>query len=148
MRRTSGLGLVELLIAIPLLVALMFLGANRFNHARLAAHRAEVPTNVEGIRTASIAYHASWGKFVEITSWTPSSNITSLARSWVTGTNFDTMSWSPDEARIRGRYKVESTSTTDFLVTGECDLDEDYNNASFTATKSLRAKLNTAADVY
>ena len=52
MRKKSGIGLVEVLVAVPLLLVLMFLGANRFNNAQLAAHRAEVPSNVDGIRTA------------------------------------------------------------------------------------------------
>ena len=68
-------------------------------------------------------------------------------RSWSSGTNVDTLGWGPD-GKVRGRYKVESTSTTDFLVTGECDVDNDDDNASFTATKSLNTKMNTGATAY
>ena len=100
-----------------------------------------------GIKTAQIAYDAAFDTYIQISSWTPDSNITKTQRSWNSGTNFDTLGWGPD-GKVRGRYKVESTSTTDFLVTGECDVDNDDDNASFTATKSLNTKMNTGATAY
>ena len=148
MRTKTGIGLVEVLIAIPILLVLMFLGANRLNHARLAAHRAEVPASVEGIKMAQIAYKASYGRYIEQSSWTPSSQVSKTARSWSYGTNFDTLGWAPQTAKLKGRYKVTSMSTTDFMVTGECDVDDNDENASFTATKSIRVKMNTSNDVY
>jgi type II secretory pathway pseudopilin PulG len=147
MRKKSGIGLIELLVAIPLLFILMFLGANRFNNARLAAHRAEVPSNVDGIRTAQIAYKAAWSQYIEVSSWTPSSNISKTQRSWSTGRGFDTLGWSP-KGKVKGRYKVSSKSSTNFIVTGECDVDGDDDNASFTATKAIDTKMNTAPNVY
>ena len=53
---------------------------------------------------------------------------------------FDTLGWGPD-GKVRGRYKVTSTSTTDFLVVGECDEDGDGIVSRFTATKSINSTL-------
>lgn len=148
MRKKSGIGLVEVLVAVPLLLVLMFVGLAKFQHARMAAQRAEVPTNVDGIRMAQIAYKASWSRFIEVSSWTPSSVVTKTARSWSSGTGFDSLGWRPDSLKVKGSYKVTSKSSTDFLVTGICDVDGDEARASFTATRALKTKMNTGPTVY
>jgi len=49
---------------------------------------------------------------------------------------------------VRGWYKVSSNSTTDFIVTGECDVDNDDSNAQFTTTKTINWTMNIGAKVY
>ena len=111
------------------------------------AKRAEIPSNVDGIKTAQIAYDAAFDKYIEVTDWKPSSNIAKTQRSWSSGSGFDTLGWGPD-GKVRGRYKVSSKSSTNFLVSGECDVDNDDDHSTWTATKSINTKMNTGASIY
>jgi type IV pilus assembly protein PilA len=118
-----------------------------FVEQQYRAKRAEVPSNVKGIKTAQIAYDAAFDTYIEVSSYKPSSSVGEAQRSWVSGTDFDTLGWMPD-GKVRGAYKVTSSSSTDFRVTGICDVDGDGIRASFTATKSINTVMVTGATTY
>jgi hypothetical protein len=114
---------------------------------RLHAMRAECPSNVDGIKTAQIAYDAAFDTYIAINSYKPRSMPGKDQVSWVSGTDFDTLGWLPD-GKVRGVYRVTSRSSTDFLVEAKCDVDGDGIPSYFTATKSINTTMNTPADVY
>ena len=147
MRNTKGFTLIELMIVVAIIGILAAIAIPNFVDMQYRAKRAEVPSNVDGIKTAQIAYDAAFDKYIEVGSWSPSSDITKTQRSWKTGTGFDTLGWGPD-GKVRGRYKVASQSSTDFLVSGQCDVDDDDDHSKFTATKSINTKMNTGAAQY
>lgn len=104
--------------------------------------------NIRGIKTAQIDYDAAFDKYVEVSSWKPSSNITKTQRSWSSGTGFDTLGWGPggdDPIKVRGRYKVTvATDGSDFTAYATCPTGsaEDLNRVvELTATKSAMPDL-------
>ena len=125
-------------IAIPNYVAMQY-----------RAKRAEVPSNVDGIKTAQLADDAAFDEFVPVRTWPRSvAELDKGQRVWLTGSAFDTLGWGPD-GDVRGTYKVEvAPGGRDFIVHGWIDGDGDGSPAHYTATKSVNAMMVTPNDVY
>ena len=114
------------------------------------AKRAKVPSNVDGIKTALLAYDAAFDGFVEQSTPHPRavSDLTEAPVPWLNGSSFDTLGWAPF-GDVRGTYWVEvQADGEDFVVHGLCDVDEDGDPAHYTATKSINATLITPMDTY
>jgi len=147
MMNKKGFTLVELMIVVAIIGILAAIAIPNFVAMQYRAKRSEVPSNVDGIKTAELAYDAAFDTFVQETSFRPDSSPGKKQRDWAAGTAFDTLGWGPD-GQVRGSYKIQSTSTTDFLVTGIADVDGDGVQSQFTATKSINAVMTSGNDTY
>ena len=147
MLNRKGFTLVELMIVVAIIGILAAIAIPNFVSMQYRAKRAEVPANVDGIKTAELAYDAAFDRFIEQATPWPSSAVGKQQATWTPGSNFDTIGWAPDGA-VRGAYTITTTSSTDFLVTGIADVDGDSIQSNYTATKSINATQNTAAEVY
>lgn len=143
MRQNKGFSLVELMIVVAIIGILAAIAIPNFVAMQLKAKRAEVPSNVDGIKTAELAYDAAFDGYVDA-SVSPRANgaLDKTAVAWVTSTGFTSIGWSPD-GNVRGNYMVTTPTTTDIIVTGVCDVDDDNATADYSATTSVNATLDT-----
>jgi hypothetical protein len=132
---------------------LFFIGSEN-NEDSLKACRAEVPSNVKGIKVAQVIFNSEEDAYLAVSShpsaYAPGKN----AQNWGRGnTGFNNLNWMPD-GKVRGVYNVSTTTPSsrspggDFEVVGRIDCDGDGVEATYTATKSLNVKNTTANDVY
>lgn len=79
----------------------------------------EVPSNVDGIATALLAYEAAFDDFVAADFHpVPIQELDHGSATWSQGSSFDTIGWAPD-GRIYGTYRITLTDGgRDFLVEG------------------------------
>lgn len=131
----AGVGVLAA-IAIPNFVAM-----------QLKAKRAEVPGNVNGIRTAEMAYYAAFDKYIAVGPAPRSvNNVGKQAVPWLGDPAWDELNWQPD-GNVRGVYWVELTPTG-FEAHGVCDVDGDRQRAEYVATEVEYANQRTERDEY
>ena len=147
MRQNKGFSLVELMIVVAIIGILAAIAIPNFVAMQSKSKRAEVPGNVDAIKTAELAYDAGFDAFLA-TGTDPRADA-SLDKAQFTWTHTDTDSWGklgwrPD-GPVRGNYIVATAGTgTEFTVTGKCDVDNDEQIATYTSTKTTNAVLAAA----
>ena len=108
--------------------------------------RAELTWNIRAIKTAQIAYDASFDTFVPADLYPPKGP---GLKDWEASKSggFNVIGWQPD-GQVRGSYKVD-VAGYDFTVTGIIDADGDGVYATYVATKSTNPMApTTPLDVY
>ena len=141
----KGFSLVELMIVVAIIGILAAIAIPNFISMQAKSKRAEVPSNVDGIKTAELAYDASFDAYVDAPTDSPTGAGNKAQIAWSAGhdAGFDTLGWSPD-GDVRGLYRVDadnSSSPATFTVTGTSDVDGDGNSANYTASPSKNATL-------
>ncbi len=142
----AGFSLVEVMIVVAIIGILAAIAVPSFLEMQLKAKRAELPANVDGIKSAEIAYDASFDQYLELPlNPRDDSALDKLAwRFERSDPNWQSIGWSPD-GNIRGNYQVGLSAVDHpgiaFLVTARSDLDDDDALCEYTATEQWNARI-------
>ena len=146
MRTNKGFSLVELMIVVAIIGILAAIAIPNFMTMQLKAKRGELPSNVNGIKTAELAYDAMYDGFISA-ALNPAGTLAKAAVPWTTGVvGWTELPWAPD-GEVRGNYTVVA-ATTDFLITANCDVDANGTPATFTASATLGATQTSTNDAF
>lgn len=141
MARARGFSLVELMIVVSIISILSAIAIPAFTELQYKARRAELPPNVDGIKTAQVAYEASHDVFLDCATaprtlaGDPSDKqLVAWPAPYPTG--WLELDWHPD-GDVRGAYTTWSIGTSlepGFCVRGEENVDGDGEIGTFYAT--------------
>ena len=142
-----GFSVIEFMILLALLGIVGAIGVPNFIEMQYRAQRAEVPTNLEGIRVASIAFQVAHGHVLVEEIPRPDAFPGQRERPWKKGTRFDELGWRP-EGTVRGSYAIAPGEAEGFIVKGFCDVDGDGTQAQFQVGRFDDMRALTPLTVY
>ena len=139
----AGCGCLMLSLVI---VAIVTIAIPNYLVMNLRSMRAELPANLNGIRTAELAYEAAFDTFIPASIYP--APLSKGSKEWISSSSggFLILGWAPD-GDVRGAYWVE-TNANDFRASAISDVDGDGVYATYVATKSTNPTLVTAPDIY
>ncbi len=152
-RTSKGFTLIELMIVVAIIGILAAIAIPNFLAMQLRSKRAELPTNLDGVRTAEKAYHAEWDAFTTAAA-TPAASPTRAQVNFSAGglTAFQNLGWVAD-GKVRGQYNVvaapgASFQTDDFTATSLGDVDGDSVNSRYECNRAEKASMLSSNNVY
>jgi len=151
LHKTRGFSITELMIVIAIIGILAAIAIPNFIAMQLRAKRAELPTNLDGIRTAEKAYHAEWDTFTNAGPsplWTPGREQATFSPTAA----WSNLGWSAD-GKVRGKYQVTlvagtNSQTDNFNGSAVADVDGDSTESSYTCNRGIKSKMRSANNVY
>ena len=153
LRNRKGFTLIELMIVVAIIGILAAIAIPNFIAMQMRAKRAELPSNLDGIRTAQKAYHAEWDSFTTAAQ-TPAAAPARAQVNFEAGgfTAFQNLGWVAD-GKVRGVYSTSaspgaSSALDDFLATAISDVDGDGANAQYNCNRAEKSSMVTLHNVY
>lgn len=137
-RQRKGFSLIEMMIVLAIIAVLTAIVLPNFREMQNRAKRSEVPSNVDGIKMAELAYDAAYDTYLSLAP-APDATPGKQFRPWNHPPDFVQVGWMPD-GEVRGSYSVDVVGA-DFTVHGASDVDQDGDQANYTATSSVNATL-------
>jgi len=143
----SGFTLVELAIVVGIIGVLASLAIPQYTSIQYTARRAEVPSLVDSLHSAEIAYFVANDEYLIVDSFVPRAAPDRVPTVWPAESGFSQLDWSPD-GLVRGIYKIEGSPDTNFQIVGQCDVDGDEEVAEYVATHTTAVQRVTPGTIY
>jgi len=151
LRNRKGFTLIELMIVVAIIGILAAIAIPNFISMQLRAKRAELPTNLDGIRTAEKAYHAEWDAFTNAGP-SPATTPVRTQEVFTPVAAWANLGWTAD-GKVRGKYQVtavpgSSSQTDNFNGSSVADVDGDTVESSYSCNRAIKSKMQSANNVY
>lgn len=150
----QGFTLIELMIVVAIIGILAAIAIPNFVSMQLRAKRSELPTNLDGIRTAEKAYVNEWDVYTSAAAkptTLPSRNPADFGATFGSGGDWDLLGWVAD-GKVRGQYKTTAVTGTaaaqNFSATAISDIDGDSSSSYWWSDKDNKAVMQSTNSVY
>lgn len=148
----SGRTLISMSVVLVVVGYFGWIAVTNFVSMGMRAKLAEVPHNLEGIRTAEFAHHAQHGEF-RSAGVCPQKSPGGQQSAWEGACTdvFKTLGWTP-EGGVRCQYMAQAIpgekGAADFKLTAQCDVDGDGIVSIFEASRHNPPKRITPKNIY
>jgi len=139
--------LLEALAAIVLLGVLTAVALPSWTSASQRAQRAELPTTLDGLLAAELAYYAAEGRYALQPTFTPDALPGRNPRPWV-GEGFDRMGYRPEGTGVVGSYAAMASPSYGIELHGISDVDGDGRWSWWRARPGEAATMMSAEDAW
>lgn len=142
--RRQGFTVLELMIAVAIVGILAAIAIPAYKEMQHKVRRAELPPNVDGIRTAQLAWEVTNREYLTLPDnpdTTPNRELRPFDR---TLDRWSELGWAPSGS-VRGSYVVAATAS-DFTVTGYSDVEGDGAVCHYDATLEGKVQLRAGEE--
>ena len=153
-RNNKGFTLIELMIVVAIIGILAAIAIPNFVAMQLRAKRSEMPTNVDGVRTAEKSYEHEWDVFTACAAkptTMPTKIQTDFGATFGDGGDWDLLGWIAD-GKVRGQYSVTAATGTsvsqNFSAQAYADIDGDGTTSAYVADKFTKSSMVSSNAVY
>ena len=149
----KGFTLVELAVAVAVVGILAVVAIPQYYHVLLRSKRAELPMNLDAIRTTEIGYQAEWSAFTSCALRpisVPGRVAVDFPATPTSNMDWNLLGWWPD-GRVYGQYEVRSDNSThisEFEGEAFADIDGDGNLTNWRITHEFKPQMLTSNTIY
>jgi len=142
------------MITVAVIGILASIAIPQYRHFLMRSRRAELPLNVDGLRTTELAYQLVWGSYTSCAVTPdpiPGRVQVVFPATDSTDMDWNMLGWVPD-GKVYGQYEVVANEAVgenaEFVANGYADVDGDGNLAVYTSNRALKVQMITGNSVY